>query len=137
MVGFIWDLSQGHGEVISRSQQGQISSKRLKIDFWTSTSNNSVGTQLKIFCFCCFSTIMFTLDGKVILRSQRGQISYTKRVIIACFWLVYKNTQGGGYRWIRGLLFIVFIFQHTRRHSIRTSTARNKSDILSPIQHHH
>ena len=42
MLGFIGTLSRCHGEVISRSQQGQMSSKRLKVDYWTSSSNKSV-----------------------------------------------------------------------------------------------
>ena len=42
-LGFIWELPQGHGKVISRSQQSQISSKRSKIAY-----------------FCSFSAIMFT-----------------------------------------------------------------------------
>ena len=32
-------LPQGHGKVISRLQQGQISLKWVKIDYWTNTSN--------------------------------------------------------------------------------------------------
>ena len=31
VISFTGELPQGHGKVISRSQQGQISSKRLKI----------------------------------------------------------------------------------------------------------
>ena len=33
VISFTGELLQGHGKVISRSQQGQISSKRLKIPF--------------------------------------------------------------------------------------------------------
>ena len=33
-LAFIWELPQGHGKVISRSQQGQISSKWLKIAYF-------------------------------------------------------------------------------------------------------
>ena len=45
VISFTGELPQGHGKVISRSQQGQISSKRLKIPF-----------------FLFFAKIMFTCD---------------------------------------------------------------------------
>ena len=45
VISFTGELPQGHGKVISRSQQGQISSKRLKIPF-----------------FLFFAKIMFTSD---------------------------------------------------------------------------
>ena len=33
-LGFIWELPQDHGKVMSRSQQGQISSKQSKVAFF-------------------------------------------------------------------------------------------------------
>ena len=44
-LGFIWELPQDYGKVISISQQGQISSKRSTKSY-----------------FCCFATITFTWD---------------------------------------------------------------------------
>ena len=38
--------------------------------------SNQLKTAENIF-FCCFSPIMFTLDGKFISRSQQGQIINT------------------------------------------------------------
>ena len=45
VISFTGELPQGHGKVISRSQQGQISSKRVKIA-----------------CFVDFATSMFPCD---------------------------------------------------------------------------
>ena len=60
---------------IPRSWQGH-----LKV----TARSNQLKKSLKIY-FCCFSTITFILDDKVISRSQQGQIIYKQLVIIACF----------------------------------------------------
>ena len=39
-VGFDRELSKGHGKGISRSQQGQICSKRLEMAYFVCFSNN-------------------------------------------------------------------------------------------------
>ena len=111
MFGFIGELSQGNGKVISKSHQGQISSKRWKIEYWHSTSNNSVGTQPKYMVTSVgvwFHRGVIPRHGKVISRWQKGQISWKRLKInhfccfcwhdipLKCIWwfetYIYPNT---------------------------------------------
>ena len=135
-MSFTGELPQGHGKVILRSQQGQISSKRLeiasyavfdKIMFTGDVYDGSKHTRTQTRTYVktpprCYRdnirvggyftsreiTLVSTLmkpnthgdmghigelpqgHGKVISRSQQGQIS-SKSVKIACFcWFCYN-----------------------------------------------
>ena len=84
MFGFIWELFQGRGKVISRSQRGQISSKRLKIDYW---SQPNPSTHVDIGWCLVFGFIgeLSQGHGKVITKSN--QMKTVKQTLFLLFLL--------------------------------------------------
>ena len=76
MLYFDIAMTLGYPKTMARSSNGHGKVK--------STEKN-----WKYFVFCCVSIITFTSDGKVISRSQQGQIIYKKTGNNSLGWLLY------------------------------------------------